>query len=36
MDASGGRESSALEPWVENAVYVNNLGDDEAGRVRCA
>lgn len=27
---------AALRPWVEDAVYVNNLGDDEADRVRSA
>jgi FAD/FMN-containing dehydrogenase len=27
---------AALQPWVEDAVYVNDLGDDEADRVRSA
>lgn len=26
----------ALQPWVEDTVYVNDLGDDEAHRVRSA
>ncbi len=27
---------AALQPWVEDAVYVNDLGDDEPDRVRSA
>jgi FAD/FMN-containing dehydrogenase len=27
---------AALRPWVEDAVYVNDLGDDESDRVRSA
>jgi len=27
---------AALQPWVEDAVYVNDLGDDELERVRSA
>jgi len=27
---------AALQPWLEDAVYVNDLGDDEADRVRSA
>ena len=27
---------TALQPWVEDAVYVNDLGEDESARVRSA
>ena len=27
---------AALQPWVEDSVYVNDLGEDEPDRIRSA